>query len=601
MLFRCTPAALLLGFMLSCNTISYQYYRSTPSDEIKDIPAYTPAACRMTFPTHKNLSEHDYHFRFMQGFQYMRSKNYDAAIPLFTFCARTYNDEGNALAMRSTCYQALGQLPQALDDFLCARKGGYEADDADQQLAAILHRLGSAELEEGRYAEAISYFKTANSLYGKNRLIDVIVHGYRKLSEQRTGSARVVTLFHMYNYLKKTGARPSENMLNAAGALANALTELPQAKFLSAAVPIIKHSLNSPGKPDLKAYLHYRLGEFHMLLGNNESARNEFSRVMREYPRSGQYTNSRQRYLSIGRIRYSYLTIQKLTIHSNEPDISSMLFRFKIVMPQSVDQQTAAPPSLFINGRSARYSVVADQSGNQFLDVDGRGYISKGTNIIEVRTTLEKTSTRVPVSRIQSVSLEQYNRTDTRYKILTMSGDIVKLDHPVVASMYAELKEKIKSSNVAEIAAAVYDAVIDKLTYKLYDQLARPKQEMFDRLRRDNYTGVCEDYAALTTALLRRFGIPASCYTGPMLEEKIGHAWPVFYLPDYTAVTLDATWGETPPYREYYKFFASNLTVAEQRIYHSGIIPQGNSFTLSSDKRLEVKILDKTTRVSLRQ
>jgi len=586
-----------LFVLSSCASVRFQRFSTERYPAFADIPPAKVTLKKYHNPRNDNLKEKEYYTSFLSGIQRMRNRNYTGAILLFSRCIKDYDDEGNAFFMRARCYSVLGQASKAVNDYLRAQQCGYEEEKTVLHIFDIYQKQGYAALKRKEWATAIASFKAALLYLHEDRIARDILHLYARLAETQKGVRRVITYLHAYNYLKKYQFTASPEFHDLAYGLGNAVQKSGDKYLISLAIPRLLYSVSYPKLHKEKPYLHQMLGFLYTLLGKDKKARMQFNVVMQKYPGSKECEESTRQYQALGKSKYKYYSRYLFIVKSDENNINSIFLQFILSLPQNVDAQKTSAPQIYLNGLSMPYSLKKDQNGALFASLKLAGKVHKGTNELQVKSTITKVGRRFSVSKIKKYSLKDYNRSSERYKMLTVSTPIVRINSPLVRRILRDLRKQLKTDNVHDIVKTVYYYVIDRLSYKLYDNKNRIKKDILDRLQNVN-TGVCEDYATLTAAILRGFGIPASCYTGPMLNEKIGHAWPVFYLPDFSAVTVDTTWGDSPVFRDYYLYYASNLTVASQTLYDSNVLSEAGSLRYSSDSRLKVKVISTSTRLT---
>lgn len=131
-------------------------------------------------------------------------------------------------------------------------------------------------------------------------------------------------------------------------------------------------------------------------------------------------------------------------------------------------------------------------------------------------------------------------------------GPKIESDHPQIVAKAKELTAGLKTN--LEKAKAIYDFVVDYLQYDL-NASVRNKGAL---AALQSGTGVCEEYAALFTALARAAGIPARQVNGYADPKGTGesfniaagqalnlrgyrHSWAEFYLEGMGWVPVDPT------------------------------------------------------------
>jgi transglutaminase-like putative cysteine protease len=118
----------------------------------------------------------------------------------------------------------------------------------------------------------------------------------------------------------------------------------------------------------------------------------------------------------------------------------------------------------------------------------------------------------------------------------------IESDHPIIAQLAAEITKN--ATGDLQRVLAIHDWVADNISYdvaKYKSGLSHPDDGALRTLQRRQ--GVCQDYAYLTTALLRAVGIPARLAIGQAYSFGAwgAHAWTEAYAAGRWIV-LDTTW-----------------------------------------------------------
>ncbi|UTR16405.1 transglutaminase-like domain-containing protein [Salipaludibacillus sp. LMS25] len=138
-------------------------------------------------------------------------------------------------------------------------------------------------------------------------------------------------------------------------------------------------------------------------------------------------------------------------------------------------------------------------------------------------------------SGVMKVSHEVSDIEDKR-SLLPSRG--IESDNPVIIEKATTIAKGIEDER--EIAEAVYEFVATHVSYDV-DKMERDTFDIGDSAVKtlETGTGVCQDYAFLTVALLRGIGMEANYIEG---DAGLRHAW-VEVKVDGEWLTMDPTWG----------------------------------------------------------
>ncbi|WP_078578813.1 transglutaminase domain-containing protein [Salipaludibacillus agaradhaerens] len=127
---------------------------------------------------------------------------------------------------------------------------------------------------------------------------------------------------------------------------------------------------------------------------------------------------------------------------------------------------------------------------------------------------------------------------DIEDKRSTLPSRGIEADHPLIIEKANAITNDIEDER--EIAKAVYEFVATHVDYDV-DKMERDTFNIGDSAVKTlkSGTGVCQDYAFLTVALLRSIGMEANYIEG---DAGLRHAW-VEVKVDGEWLTMDPTWG----------------------------------------------------------
>ncbi len=108
--------------------------------------------------------------------------------------------------------------------------------------------------------------------------------------------------------------------------------------------------------------------------------------------------------------------------------------------------------------------------------------------------------------KVDTSKVGTYDKTSSLYQLFTRPEKYVESDDTRIKELAEQLQQD--KINPYAIAGAIYDWVIDNLTYRKVGGLKGAKFAL------ENGYGECGDYSALFTALCRAAGIPARTVVG---------------------------------------------------------------------------------------
>ncbi|MCL6589322.1 MAG: tetratricopeptide repeat protein [Firmicutes bacterium] len=512
--------------------------------------------------------------RYNQALKYYNNQNYTKAVPLLLELGTEYNDGGKALFLLGACYYAFKEYGLAIRYFHHATQAGYDQKEASGFMFESITGLGEIYSGQSNYPEAIAYYKAALSYKTDPLALHNTIYCYLEYAKRFKKPDQITILLFAYDFILANNFR-DETLSVLANNLCNYLLDPPLTVIPEKAVACITDALAYSDDP----YLHQSLGFIYLYLNKPELAKAEFKQVMLLYPNTKYAEVSADRYQDIGDAIYFYRAVYPIQVTVNSGSVASLNADVTLQIPQTYEYQTAKNLKVTFNKKSIPVKTVKDQFGTQYLQLELNRIFSAGKNELAVECTVEVQSKRINSEIIGNLHLADYQPDATRYQTLTQSNEIMTVEDYQVQALAREIKQKVKSSRVLDLVKAVYDKVIDLLAYG--NSQSREKVSVKRALANPNQA-MCEDYAALTVTLLRALKIPAAYFSAETYQKPFGHAWAVFYTPDYRPVPIDTTWGDTSNMPDLYFLAASNLNLVMSFGYDSDLMPYGASIKINS-------------------
>ncbi len=210
-----------------------------------------------------------------------------------------------------------------------------------------------------------------------------------------------------------------------------------------------------------------------------------------------------------------------------------------VPLARSSDQQTIVAEQITASIPGA--VETEDAYGNRYWH--GSVPVSDGEPIaVRVDTTVARNVSR-QVPPASSRALSAAERTSMS-AFLGPNARVV-VDHPVLAPIRGEVRQRAGGDDPAAISRAIYDWVVDNVEYKKVGSGWGNGDTFWACSER---YGNCTDFHALFISLARSEGIPARFEIGfPVPEDRaegeIGgyHCWVEFYLPEVGWFPIDAS------------------------------------------------------------
>lgn len=513
--------------------------------------------------------------QYNRGVSYYNNQDYSKALPIFKVLAETYNDGGLSLYLAGTSYYFLNQYDQAVLTLQKAALAGHDRKETDSYIGSSLNQQGDIYCNNKGYPQAIAYYKASLKYRVDPSALHNTVFSYIELAKQLRGTDRVIALLYGYEFMKQNSFQG--DILNTlANNLCNYLLYPPLYDQFESSIECIQNALTLADDP----FLHQSLGLIYLYQNKETLAKPEFKKVIDNYPHSKFYKGSLDRYLEIGASLYQYKAIYPIQVGVSSGAVTSLKAEILTSIPQNHPYQTVRGLRVSFNNQNIPFKIVQDKFGGQYLSLNLQRLFRGNSNHVVVEAEVEVTSKRFSRGCFNGLKISSYRRDDPRYLLLTQSSETVDLNNPQIQKMAALIKNQAGSDDLGKTVRMVYQYVIDLMEYKMRD--GNQDKVGVKRALQNLNTAVCEDYAVLTVALLRALKIPASYFSGENYGSPIGHAWAVFYTPDYMPIYLDTTWGDTSNSPDLFFLAASNLNVTRSVTCESELMPGSTNIKLNT-------------------
>ncbi len=565
------PFFLLILTLLVFNFIQPVVIGQTNSSFI-DIPAQELPEITYQPPTRKK--DNIYIEKYNRGVGYYNNKDHAKALPLFENIADTYIDGGSSLYLAGTCYYFLNQYERAIPVLQKAVVAGYDHKETDRFIGSALSEQGDIYCNNKDYSKAIAYYKASLKYKTETPVLHNTVFSYLELAKQLIKSDQARALLYGYEFIKQNSFQ-GDILKTLANNLCNYLLYPPLYDQFDRSIECIQDALVLENDP----FLHQSLGLIYLYQNKEDLAKLEFKKVIDNYPHSDYYKWSLDRYLEIGPALYQYQATYPIQVQVNSGSVDSLGADVTANIPQSLPYQTVSNLQVIFNNQATPFKIVQDKFGGRYITLKLRGF-KQNQNQIVVKAEVEVVPRRFNQNHLDKLNLSAYRRDDPRYLLLTQSNEVVDLTNPQIQKMAAIIKNQIKNDNLGDSVRAVYQYLIEHMEYEMREG-ARDKVGVKRAIQNLN-SAVCEDYAILTVALLRALKIPATYFSGENYGSPIGHAWAVFYTPDYYPIFLDTTWGDTSKSPDLFFLAASNLNVTRSITCESELMPGSTNIKLDT-------------------
>jgi hypothetical protein len=513
---------------------------------IQDISAKELATGSLSAATKTKDNEYIRNYNLAVG--YYNEAQYSKAIPLLKKLANQYNDGKSSLYLWELCMA--GDLSNRAD-----------------------------------YASAIAYYKAALCIRKETFVEHNVVYCYMQRAEQLKRSDRVVMLLYGYQFISKRNLR-DDSLGTLAVNLCNDLLTPPLYDWFDPAMECIRAALIQEDDP----YLHQSLGLIYLYQNNRSLAKAEFKEVLDHYPRSQFYATCLERYNNIGNASYRYQGIYPVKVTADYRTVASLTAKIMLQIPQTYYYQTVKNLKVTFNNQTISYKTVMDRFGTQFLSLEIPKVFRVGINRLVVESQVDVAEKRFSKDSIARIKIADYHQNEVKYKLLTQSTEAIDLKNPQIQKMVAEIRQSARSEQLVDQVEAVYQYVMGAMSYQ--DNAGTHQKVGVKRALQHIQSAVCEDYAIITVALLRSLKIPASYFSGDCYGSPVGHAWAVFYTPDFQPIPLDTTWGDTGKIPDLVFLATANSTITTNFSCDSNLMPENTSihFECNSDPGVVVEL-----------
>ena len=231
-------------------------------------------------------------------------------------------------------------------------------------------------------------------------------------------------------------------------------------------------------------------------------------------------------------------TIYNFTFHAPLVNTSPVPRTFTVALPPDLVTQTSVIKSLEPAPKTTRLdadgNVLAEYTIGPYQKLTVVANVEGQARYRDYNLAASGTAKDIPAALVTN-----YTRA-TRY-------------WPTNGAVAAAAKSVVEpDAKVADNVKAVYDYVIDKLTYNNEKLKFNVRQGAAKALANPS-NAVCLEYADLMIAMLRSQGIPARMVVGyayagslkasPAVADSL-HSWVEAYVPGIGWMTVDPTWGE---------------------------------------------------------
>ncbi len=435
------------------------------------------------------------------------------------------------------------------------------------------------------YKGAIAYYKAALSIEKENSVQHNTVYCYLQLAEQLHKKERVMMLLYGYRFAGRYPLR-DDSLETLAINISNELFNPPMAEYFQEATQCIEAALAQKDNP----YLHQTLGFIYLYQNKPGLAKGEFKKIVDFYPDSPYYATCLERYNNIGNANYRYQVVYPIKVFAGARGASSVTAKIMLQIPQSYQYQTVKNLRVSLNNRAIRYRTVIDQFGTQFLRCEISNSFLPGLNHLVIGAEVGVADKRISKDSIASIKIADYRKNEAEYKLWTQSTEGVDLKNPQIQKMAWEIRQSVESGRLVDRVQGVYQYVMNAMAYR--DSVEMGQKAGVKRALQHMESADCEDYAIITVALLRALKIPAGYFSGDYYGSPIGHAWAVFFTPDYQPIPLDTTWGDTSKIPDLFFLNHSNSLITTSFSCDSTLLPDNVNihFEYSSTSGVQIQM-----------
>src|SRR3989338_7440263 len=239
----------------------------------------------------------------------------------------------------------------------------------------------------------------------------------------------------------------------------------------------------------------------------------------------------------------SFLIEERILFKNFPNDVSEL----RVWIPYPVNDNWQAIEDFKVSGPFKADVIMDKEYGNKILFIKSKKDASYGMHIQIILSLMAKRREYSTSGNLETSSknLSGFLKAD---RLVPVNGEIKKLAEEITHG---------KSNNL-EKARAIYDYLIDELTYSKDD----PKVcGIGDSLLTLQYKkGICTDYHSLFISLVRSLGIPAKFEIGFRMPKEpqegnlnVYHCWAKFYIKGKGLIPVDISEADKyPQKRDYY-------------------------------------------------
>ncbi|MBN2351963.1 MAG: transglutaminase domain-containing protein [Spirochaetales bacterium] len=559
-----------------------------------EIPDFEPLVMKVEKldikPTESAETE-AYYSKMNDAVSLMRSEKFKQAIDALMPMIGVYRDKGIGLYNLGICYLNLKEYDKGR--LYLANSYAAGCRDAFRAIDNLNSVIAFDYFQQKKWADAIRYYKTAPA--DENVSMNVI-YCYMELAKTLPRPTNLIMLLYAGNYIVDNGVL-DKNILALGDEIGKQLGDSPVEAFLPDAIDVLTYLVKETGNP----WTHINLGMLYVHSGKPELAHGQFRlAVERAGGNRDLYRFASGRLVEMGPAAYAYRKEIPFTVTLKSGDLTSAEMEGVFSIPQNGFGETVSSLEVALNGKPVAFDLVKDRYHAEFVSLKLSGDLKAGDNTLTISAQVARKPRRTDAEELAALTAASYDQRSPQYKLYTESSKIYKLSHPLVKKAVADIRKTLKNKDVASIVRAVYDYVIDKMSYELYDNENRPKKDILDRLQKTGGVGLCEDYAVFTASVLRAFGIPALVMAGPTYNAEIGHAWPAVFTPQYDRpIVVDTTWGDSGEMPNYYFLFNTNQTVVEEVGWDSDVLPDAMSSSYRHTNNIAVEFKKEKSEIAL--
>ncbi len=572
--FKAALFTFLLYLIVTACFISIQTSASTSNSF--GIPDISPRELpKVIYHAPMKTKDNAYIKTYNQAVQYYNNKEYAKASYFLKKLSIEYRDGGSALFLLGICYYMLHENETAIETLTKSSIAGYKSNEIKDYLYYSLTGAAEDFLNKKDFRAAIANYKKALQYGSEPAILHNTIYAYLELSKTLKKTDRVPMLLYAYEFIKKNNYQ-ADNLAIIANNLANCVFNPPVIEWFDRVADCLQDSLIYTDDP----YLHYSMGYIYLYHNKPAQAKKEFKLVIDRYPHSKYYQFSLDCYLDLGQARYLHRLLYPIKVTAGFADITSLEAKLLVQAPQSYSLQIVHNQKVEFNNKPVPFRIITDDFGVRYLEIKLKGNFIEGWNELTVLSDLELEQRRFDPNYIGGYKLADFRQNEPRYKLLTGRSVLIDIYDPQIQKMAAEIRQATRSTNLLDLVRGVYYYVVNSMEYKVTGGLV--EKLGIKRALKNQNAAVCEDYAIITVALLRALKIPASYFSGDIYQKTAGHAWAVFYTPNYQSIPLDTTWGDTSGNPDLYFLWSSCLPITRSLTCESNLMPGSTAISINT-------------------